>query len=82
MTAPVDIRALKALPTSTGAGRWLTSVALWVHRLAWRLMSPAMFSSAFAFAGSLRTTAPSGALARTARGDWLIEQTEHLEQHQ
>jgi hypothetical protein len=80
MTAPVDIRALKALPMSTGAGRWLTPAALAVEMG----VAPDVARSVLVRLRTCGFTEDDGAVpqafARTAQGDWLIEQNEQPEQ--
>jgi hypothetical protein len=80
MTAPVEIRAPKAFPITTGTGRWLTPTALATDIG----VAPDVARSVLV---RLRTRgfaeddgALPQALARTAKGDWLIEHNEQLEQ--
>jgi hypothetical protein len=80
VTAPVEIRALRALPITTGPGRWLTPAAL-AAKIG---VAPDVARSVLV---RLRTRgfadddgARPQAFARTAKGDWLIEQNEPLEQ--
>ena len=82
MTEPVDIRVLKALPISTGAGGWLTPAAL----AAQLGMAPDVARSVLVRLRTRGFAEDDGAFpqafARTAKGDWLIEQNEQLGQPQ
>ena len=80
MTTPVDIRALKALPMSTAAGAWLSpadlSARIGVAPDVARSVLVRLRMRGFAEDDG----ASPQAFARTAKGDWLIEQNEQLEQ--
>jgi hypothetical protein len=80
MTAPVDIRVLRALPTSTRAGRWHTPVALAVE------LRVAPDDARSVLVGRRRCgfseddRAFPQAVGRAVNGDWLIEHNDQPEQ--
>jgi hypothetical protein len=80
MTVLVDIRALKGLPITTSAGQWLTPAAL-AARIG---VAPDVARSVCVRLRTRGFADDDGespqAFARTAKGDWLIEQNERLEQ--
>jgi hypothetical protein len=82
MTAHVDIRALKALPMSTAPGQWLTPAVL-AAKIG---VAPDVARSVLVRLRALGRAEDDGAypqaFARTARGDWWLEQNEQLEHPQ
>jgi hypothetical protein len=79
MTAPLDIHALRALPMSTAPRRWLTPATLGAQLgIAPDVARSVLVRLRTRGLAEHDTAYPQS--ARTARGDWVIEQTEHLGQ--
>jgi hypothetical protein len=76
MTAPVEIRALHALPMSSAAGRWLTPASLAVQIG----VAPDVARSVLVGLRRRGLAEDDGSLpqafARTTKGDWQLEQNE------
>jgi hypothetical protein len=82
MTLPLDTRALRALPQSTGPGRWLTSASL-AQRID---VAPDVARSVLVRLRARELAEHDGehpqAFARTAKVDWQLEQDERLSEAQ